>query len=283
MFSLFSIFLFWCNTTTLDIENNQDVAISENKESSNILNFLEDILVEKTSCNHWYNTEKMFLSFAILDQYLEDEKIIYNLLVKWEWMYLDNRWNISSTCGFGVPIKIVLLESLTWYELLDYEEAMDGNLYTSSIKKMFSSKAIQNMDKSNYSFNTDKSPLQRAEEYFWLDFWTGWNFNCLFCDKIRYYTWEAWESKVKDGIIEWYQIFTTDNRKIDKKNKTLMFYSDWRFEIKNSRDEGAGVWIFGKDEKTILVDTYPDHTYDRYILQFLSDNEIWLTREILHK
>ena len=85
------------------------------------------------------------------------------------------------------------------------------------------------------------------------------------------------------GIIEWYQIFTTDNRKIDKKNKTLMFYSDWRFEIKNSRDEGAGVWIFGKDEKTILVDTYPDHTYDRYILQFLSDNEIWLTREILHK
>lgn len=282
----FSVLMFWCELNILDTEDIQDIVLPENTENSNILEYVEGVLLDKAACNHWYDTEKTFLSFAILDQYIEDQNTVFNLLVSWEWMYIDKRWNISSTCGFGgIPTKIILWKTLTWYELLHYEEAMDGSLYIPSIEKMFSSKAMQNMNKENYSFNIDKSPLQRAEEYFWLSFWTGWNFDCWFCDKTLYYAWEALESEVKDEIIEWYQIFTTDNRKIDKKNQTLVFYSDWNFETKNSRDEGTGVWIFWKDETTILVDAYPYHTYDRYIIQLQtsSNNEIHLTREILHK
>lgn len=269
------LFITWCsqinNTTTPQIENN-----------SNILNFIEQTVEEKENCNRWVENEKMFVSYAILwTEINETWNIKYYLIVSGKWMYLDKRWNISSSCGFGsIPTKIEIQKNQTGFDLINYETALDWSLYVSSTKKLFSTEAFNKRQKKDYNYNTPLSPLQRAEKYFKKPFWTGWNFECIFCDKKRYYIKDGDEEKIKKWRQEPYSIFTNNK---NEENRYLIFNKNGNFENNNSRDEWTGTRIFWKNDTTILVDTDPHHTYDRYIIQYQTEDEIHLTREILQK
>ncbi len=274
--TLLSLALTWCsqinNTTTPKIDNNTD---------QKILNFLEQTIEKQESCNQWINNEKMFVSYAILWTGINKIwNIKYYLVVSGEWMYLDKRWNISSSCGFGwIPTKIEVQQTQTGLSLIDYQTALDGSLYVSSTKKLFSSEAFKKRQKKDYNYNTNLSPLQKAEKHFWINFWTGWNFECTFCDQKRYSIGYADEKKIKEWIQENFEIFKTNQTG----NNYLVFTTNGEFENHGSQDEWTGTRIFWKNDKTILVDTEPHHTYDRYIIQYQTGGEIHLTREILQK
>lgn len=270
------VFLTWCS---LKFEENTQ--IKKTDLSWGVLDFLEKTIEESENCSR-ENKEKMFVSFALLWTDINSNwNIEYYLVTRWEWMYIDKRWNISSSCGFWwIPTNIELTKSQTGFSLVNYQIAKDGNLYLSSTKEMFSSEAFKKRKNNNYTYNTDKSPLQRAEKHFWIKFWTGWDFECKFCDKNRYNLWYSDEEKLKKWLEESYVIYTNNK---NNKDRYLNFKKDWTFENHNSRDEWTGIRIFWKDDKTILVDAYPYHTYDRYIIKYLSGDVIHLTREILQK
>jgi len=276
LLSLFTIALLtWCsqisNITTPKTYNNTD---------QNILNFLEQTIEEQESCNQKSNNEKTFVSFAVLWTWkAEFWDLIYYLLINGEWIYIDERWNLSSSCGFSwIPASIELKKTNTGYIMISY--SVNSTKDESTLKRMFSSSAYNKLKQENHIYNTNISPLQRAERYFWITFWTGWNFECTFCDQNRYYAGNGDEEKVKKWIQKSYSIFTNNK---NEENRYLTFNSNWNFENHNSRDEGTGIRIFWQDNTTILVDAYPSHTYDRYIIQYQTWDEIHLTREILQK
>jgi len=280
-----SMLLIWCSANFwTKFYQNTDPVFFENSSnydelSYDELNFLEDILDEKLSCNWWYEKEKTFISYAILDRIIIDEDIIYNLIVSGWWIYIDKRWNLSSSCGFGwLPIVVKIKQTEFGFSFVSYKEAESWSEHFPSVKKMFSELAFKKWEDESFVYNTQETPLQKAEKYFWIIYWTGGTFDCSFCDKNWYKSWYTLDSK--DGEVEWYEIFWNIK---NSQNKYIIFRSDWSFENYNSWDAGTGVWIFWQDENTILVDAYPDHTYDRYIVQYLADNEFHLTREIMHK
>ena len=277
IFLFFYIIFLWCSQK-LWIKDT--VNIDYHNLSGDDSKFLEDIIMSNVSCNRWYENEKTFISFSVLDKFInEDLNMVYDLMISWEWMYIDKRWNISSSCWFWwIPTEIIIKQTNTWFILISYKEALDWSEYFPSLENMFSSLALEKWKKNDYTYNTQFSPLKRAEKYFWINFWTGGDFVCEFCDRNRYESGYTLDSK--DGKSEWYQIFWNI---INSQNRYIIFRSDWSFQNYNSRDEGTGIWIFWKDDKTILVDAYPYHTYDRYIIKYLSGDVIHLTREILQK
>lgn len=275
IFLLSVIFLAWC--LPKGEENTQEQAT---EVAWDVSNFLEKTIEEKEKCGRWEANQQMFISYAILWTGISSEaNVEYYVLANWEWMYIDKRWNISTTCGFSwLPVSIEIIKTHTGFSLVNYQVALDGSLHIISTKKMFSPQAFQKWQDHSLKANTNLSPLQRAEKYYWIPFWTGGNFACTFCDQKRYNSGYTLDSK--DNTQEWYEIFTT----LPQEDKYYMvFSSNWIFENHGSRDQGTGKRIFGKNDTTILVDAYPPHTYDRYIIQYLSGDTMHLTREILQK
>lgn len=273
--------LLWEKIPNISSWNNQ-IETNLSEEDLSISQIIEQTIEEKENCNRvgeW--EEKMFVSFAILWTGENDsDNIEYYLLTSWEWMIIDHRWNLNPTCGFSwIPTKIELKQTQTWFDIIDYQIAMGGSLYVSSTKELFSPEAFQKRQDKNYKYNTNLSPLQRAEEYFDMIFFTWWNFECEFCNKNRYEYGYADEKQIKDRILESYTIFKT----IPNDNNNLIFYSDWIFENNGGWDQWTGNRIFGQNEKTILVNSDPYHTYDRYIIRYFSEDEMHLIREIIHK
>lgn len=276
IFVLSLLFLAWCWFQT--DQNIQEILENWSWE---ILTFLEHTIIEEHgTCKRWEDSEQMFVSFALLwTGKSVSWNVEYYLMTSGEWMYLDKRWNISSSCGFAwMPTRIEVEQTDTWFVVLDYQVALDGSEHYPSTKEMFSPQAFKKREKADYTYNTELSPFQKAQKYFWIDFWTWWNFECSFCDQARYDSWYFLDSK--DWAQEWYSIYSHNK---NEKNSYILFTSEGNFENHNSRDEWTGTWIFWKDKTTILVDAYPYHTYDRYIVQYHSWDELHITREILHK
>lgn len=275
MFFVSLIFLAWCSQK---LEENTQIIQTE--LFWDIWDFLEKTIEENENCSK-ENKEKTFVSYALLWTGINSKwNLEYYLVTSWEWMYIDNRWNISSSCGFGsIPTTVEIVTSETGFSLVNYKIAKDWNLYASSTKEMFSAEAFKKREKEKFIYNTELSPLQRAEEYFWISFFTGWNFACTFCDQKRYNSGYADEERLKEWTQEGYEIFTT----IPNNNKYMIFYNNWDFERNKWRDEWTGIRIFGKNDETILIDSHPPHSYDRYIIQYLSEDTMHVTREIMNK
>lgn len=269
------IFIAWCSPKG---EENTQKQVTE--VSWYILDFLEKTIEEKESCSKEKQT-KTFVSYALLWTDINSKwNLEYYLVTSWKWMYIDKRWNIYSSCGFGsIPTTIEIATSETGFSVVNYLRAKDWNLYTSSTKEMFSAQAYKKWLKEDFKYNTDLSPLQRAEKYFWITFFTGWDFACTFCDQKRYNSGYADEERLKEWTQEGYEIFTT----IPNNNKYMIFYNNWDFERNKWRDEWTGIRIFGKNDETILIDSHPPHSYDRYIIQYLSEDTMHVTREIMNK
>ena len=268
-----SIFLItWCSNNT---RNSQKI---NNETQPKIHETLKTIVHNHESCN---DDGEMFVDIAILWNSEKDNwNTEYYLITNWECFKIDERWNLSNENGFGgIPTTIELWENKNGYSLIKYETAKDWNEYDSSTKEIFSDEAYKNRKNAKYTFINDKALLQQAEEHFGVTIIpeNRNNFECRFCDKLRYY--EPSENEDWKGNDLIFNYVSTDNW-----NNTIYFSSDWSFKAKGSRDEWTWTRTFGQDENTVVaLNNNSDHLYDRYIITNQTENSLNTILEIIQR
>lgn len=256
---------------------------------TNIDDFIESVIQEKM-WKYLESWEKLFINYALLDSWITDiGNIYFDVVVNWETYYINERWELDDSYGFWtLPIMIEATQNENWYSWINYKEALDGNLFTKSIKDIFSKKAFDLFMDWKYAYNTDYPLYKMAEDHFWIKIIPVEknNFECNFCDKIRYqldeYDDEYDEEYAKNNNIDWiyYYLLTTK----PTNNKTFEFKSDWIFETKWSWDEWFWTWVFGKNDKAtiVIMDDIP-HIFDRYTILENSEDKMTLLLDIIQK
>ena len=277
---LLSVFLLtWCwnnaiiEQETINIENETWGEIGQYVTLEDaIINYIED----NYSCGDW---SKLFVNYAELWQNNAD----FYINAIGEWFYIDERWNLNNSCGFSIPMKVtVFTEDWANYTVTDVVQARDWSEYDESLREMFSDEAIDRLYNWNYEFWDGRTLLEIAEEYFGVTIIpeTENNFECTFCDKLRYYnrTPEA-DEKLNQTNDLYFDYITKDNWK-----NTIYFWSDWNFEAKGSRDEWTWIRTFGQDKNTIIVlNNNSDHVYNRYIITNQTEDSLNTILQIIQR
>lgn len=274
---LICLFIAWCSNSTI---KDNEIIIPDIQEDNNsdIHDFIKQELSELFACDKNDNS-KTFVNFVILWTWENKNwNTEYYLVVDSQWYIIDERWNLSDTCGMWIPVMLEIASTdNSSYSLISYKEAEDGNRYTSSVKEMFSKQAFDIWTDWKYSRIYNKKLLQQAEEYFWVTVLPkpANEFDCKFCDKIRYENNTETSDKTTNDLIF---NFTTETNW----NKTIYFWSDWTFETKWSRDEWTWTRQFWQNENTIILinDSIP-HVYDRYIITDQTENSLSTILEII--
>ena len=285
-FFLLSIFLLtWCwNNTiveeeTINIQDNIWVEIAETGDNNSSL---EDTIIyyiaDKYDCNDW---SKLFVNYAELWM-----KSLGDWIAEWyittigEWFYIDERWNLNNSCGFGIPMKIIT-SCPDWihYTVIDSVQARDWNEYDESIREMFSDEAIDILYNWNLRFLDGRTLLEMAEEYFGITIIpeTENNFECKFCDKLWYY--EPLENEDWKGNELTFNYVSENNWR-----NTIYFGLDWTFKADWSWDAWEWTRTFGQNENTVIVlNDNLDHVYDRYIITNQTENSLSTILEIIQR
>lgn len=242
-----------------------------------IINYIED----NYSCD---NQSKMFVNYAELwmkslgngmaERYIE---------AIGEWYYIDERWNLNNSCGFSIPMKVTTFsEDWANYVVTDVVLAKDWSEYTNSIKEMFSNEAVKKLFNEDYEFLDGRSLLEMAEEYFGITIIseTGNNFECKFCDKIRYYNHTPEDDELLKETNELHYNYISENNW----ENTIYFGSDWSFKAEWSRDAWEWTRTFGQDKNTVIVlNNNLDHVYDRYIITNQTEDSLSTILEIIQR
>ena len=274
---LLSVFLLaWCGNNpaikqeTINIENETWVEIGQSVTLEDaIFNYIED----NYSCDDW---SKLFVNYAELWQ---DNADFYINAIG-EWFYIDERWNLNNSCGFSIPMKVtVSTQDWSNYVVTNVIQARDWSDYDESIREMFSEEAIDRLYNWNIWFIDGRTLLEMAEEYFGVTVIpeTENNFECKFCDKLRYY--EPLENE------DWKNNELTFNYvSEDNWNNTIYFGSDWSFKAEWSWDVWEWIRTFGQDENTVIVlNNNLDHIYDRYIITNQTEDSLSTILEIIQR
>ena len=242
-----------------------------------IINYIED----NYSCD---NQSKMFVNYAELwmkslgngmaERYIE---------AIGEWYYIDERWNLNNSCGFSIPMKVTTFsEDWANYVVTDVVLAKDWSEYTNSIKEMFSNEAVKKLFNEDYEFLDGRSLLEMAEEYFGITIIseTGNNFECKFCDKIRYYNHTPEDDELLKETNELHYNYISKNNW----ENTIYFGSDWTFKAEWKWDAWEWTRTFGQDENTVIVlNNNLDHVYHRYIITNQTENSLNTILEIIQR
>ena len=261
-------------------ENNENINIEQenNVQQSDIKEVLKNIVKNQESCD---DNSEMFVNIILLWNSINDKwNTEYYLVANWQWFYIDERWNLNNSCGFGnVPTTIELLQNEIWYDLVRYEIAKDWNEYDSSTKEMFSDKAYKIRKKGKYKSINDKTLLEQAEEYFGITIIPEIknNFDCDFCDKLRYdkpSEIEGW--KINNSVFNYY---TSGN----SWNNTIYFGSDWSFEGKNALEKRKWTRTFGQNKNTVIVENESTMGYDRFIITNQTEDSLNTIIEIIQR
>ena len=287
---LLSVFLLaWCGNNTkvvLQENNNQDnINIEQTTNTQwDINEILKNIVMENNQC---WDDSQLFVDIAILwsaTPLKPNWTTQYFLVANWECFKIDERWNLSDNSWFGnIPTTIDLSWDENWeYHLEHYETAKDWSEYDSSTKEMFSDEAYKIRKDEEYTFINDKSLLEMAEEYFETTIIpeTENNFECKFCDKLRYYnqTPDA-DEKLNQTNDLYFDYIAQNNWK-----NTIYFGSDWTFKAEWSRDAWEWTRTFGQDENTVIVlNNNLDHVYDRYIITNQTEDSLNTILEIIQR
>ena len=223
----------------------------------------------------------MFVNIVLLWNSINDKwNTEYYLVTDWQWFYIDERWNLNNSCGFGnVPTTIELSQNENWYNLIRYDVAKDWNEYESSTKEMFSKEAYNKWLKVEYDLSDYVSTTQQAEEYFGIKIIpeTKNNFECGFCDKIWHELPNNDENYETNDLI--FNYTAEDNW-----NNTIYFNSNWSFEDNTSRElSWKWTWTWGTDANTIIVEKENVPVYFRYIITNQTNNSLWTILEIIQK
>ena len=274
---LLSVFLLtWCgnNSTieqeTINIENETWVEIDQSVTLEDaIFNYIED----NYSCD---DQSEMFVNYSELWQNNAD----FYINAIGEWFYIDERWNLNNSCGFSIPMKVtVSTQDWSNYVVIDVVQAKDWSDYDKSIREMFSEEAVDRLYNWNIWYIDGRTLLEMAEEYFGVTIIpeTKNNFECKFCDKLRYYNaYDNDEINTNDLIFN----YTTQN---NWKN-TIYFGSDWTFKAQWGWNAWEWTRTFGQDENTVIVlNNNLDHVYDRYIITSLTENSLSTILEIIQR
>ena len=278
---IFSILLTGCwnnsnnsNEIINGINTEEDTTVSQ---ESNINDILKTIIQNRNKCD---NDGQIFIDFAILWNWENDKwNTEYYLVTNWQCFYVDERWNLNNSWWFGdIPTTIELSQDENWYNLISYTEAKDWNQYLSSTEEMFSKEAFKVFQDAKFVYANDKTLLEQAEEYFWITIIpeTENNFECKFCDKLRYY--EPSEDEWKSNEII-YNYVSEDNWE-----NAVYFGSDWTFKAEWRRDAWEWTRTFGQDENTIIVlNNNLEHVYHRYIVTNQTENSLNTILEIIQR
>ena len=274
---LLTVFLLtWCwnnpitqlETTNTESETWAKIGQSFTLEDA-IFNYIED----NYSCD---DQSKMFVNYAELWQ---DNADFYINAIG-EWFYIDERWNLNNSCGFSIPMKItVSTQDWSNYVVTNVIQARDWSDYDESIREMFSEEAIDRLYNWNIWFIDGRTLLEMAEEYFGITIIpeTENNFECKFCDKLRYYN-PTPEDEWKNNELV-FNYISDDNWK-----NTIYFSSDWSFKAEWSWNAWEWTRTFGQDENTIIVlNNNLDHVYDRYIITNQTENSLSTILEIIQR
>ena len=276
-FFLLSIFLLaWCgnnSTTELEITNTENETWVKIGQSFTLEDAIFNYIEDNYSCNDW---SKLFVNYAELWQNNAD----FYINAIGEWFYIDERWNLNNSCGFGIPMKITI-STVDWanYVVTNVVQARDWSDYDESIREIFSEDAVDRLYNWNYGFIDGRSLLEMAEEYFGTTVIpeSKNNFECKFCDKLRYYEPlenEDWKSN------ELIFNYVSENNW----NNTIYFGSDWSFKAEWSWDAWEWTRTFGQDENTVIVlNNNLDHVYDRYIITNQTENSLNTILEIIQR
>ena len=285
---LLSVFLLaWCRNNTL-IEEDSKTEVNSwseiTQETNNNLT-LEDTIIDyitkKYDCNDW---SKLFVNYAELWQ-----KSLGDWIAEWyittiaEWFYIDERWNLNNSCGFSVPMKIVT-SCKDWinYTVIDSIQARDWSDYDKSIREMFSEEAIDILNNWNLRFLDGRTLLEIAEEYFGTTIIseTENNFECKFCDKLRYYNPTPENDEILKETNELHYNYISE----DNWENIIYFGSDWTFKAQGSWDAWEWTRTFGQDENTVIVlNNNLDHIYNRYIITSQTENSLSTILEIIQR
>ena len=260
----------------VDTENETSVETQEVGYTleDTIFKYIED----NYSCDDW---SKLFVNYAELwMKSLGDWVAERYINAQAQWFYIDERWNLNNSCGFGVPMKVtVYTEDWANYIVTDAVQARDGNEYDKSIREMFSDEAIDRLYNWNIGFIDGRTLLEMAEEYFVVTIIpeTENNFECKFCDKLRYYNaYDNDEINTNDLIFN----YTSTNNW----NNTIYFGSDWTFKAEWSWDAWEWTRTFGQDENTVIVvNNSANHVYNRYIITNQTENSLSTILEIIQR
>ena len=277
---LLNVFLLvGCTNNTEIIDNIQDNETMQYSLWTSIYDILKDIVTQNNECR---DNNKLFVDISILWYAVNSNwNMEHYLVTNWECFGIDERWNLNNAWWFGnIPTTIELSQDFEQhYNLVRYETAKDWSEYDSSTKEMFSDEAYKIRKDGKYKFINDKSLLEMAEEYFRVTIIpeTENNFECKFCDKLRYY--EPLENE------DWKNNELTFNYvSEDNWNNTIYFGSDWTFKAEWNWDEWEWTRTFGKDENTVIVlNNNLDHVYDRYIITSQTENSLSTILEIIQR
>ena len=212
---------------------------------------------------------RTFISYDLLWATInDDENFEYYLAVNGQWYFINERWDLSSSCRFtGVPIKIEIGENKNWYFVISYQKAEEWAEYESSVKAMFSEDAYKNRKLRQRTYwNWRWNTLNLAEEYFWVKVDSNNNFDCKFCDITRYYH----ESELNK---QWKNVEIYSSEPIDKKR--FIFKNDWTLQKMWSKDEWKYERHFWKDNLSVIINMGDQtNTIERIIIERLKDNEM---------
>lgn len=241
---------------------------NQNSQQWHSIDFvIEQAIHKNQDCNDTNSTT--FISYDLLWVNINNnENIEYYLAVNGQWYFLNERWDLSSSCWFtGIPTKIEIGENKNWYFVVNYQIAKNWPEYESSVRTMFSDEAYKNRKLRQRTYwNWRWDSLNKAEEYFWVKVDNGNKFDCKFCDITRYYHESDLDKQWKS--IEIYSTEPIDNRR-------FIFKSDWTLQKMWSNDEGKYERHFWKDNLSVIIDKWNNiKTLERMIIENLKDNEM---------
>ena len=233
-----------------------------------------DFYVNQAIHEHeWCYDGKTFINYDLLWISInEDGNFEYYVSANGQWYYVDERWNLSSSCRFILrPIAVELQESKTWYILINYQNPKNSLKDNKKIKEVFSENAYKNR-KARENWTVEFDVLTDAEEYFWIKLDEIWNFECKFCDTTRYFveniqnkSWDYRNLYINNPVSNKRFIFNSDG------TMQRMWGNDWKYD-----------WHFWKNDTTIIIkDQDNPSTIQRFIIEELKDNEmVFLTESI---
>lgn len=238
-------------------------------ENYNTDYFIENTIHMHEDCGLNSKTNKTFINYDLLWAAINDNgNFEFYVTANWQWYFVDERWNLNSSCSFtSLPIIITLTESRHWYYVSNYYSINSWSTRELYIKSMFSDNAYRNWRMREYWWAHEKiSFLNEAEEYFWVKLDEKWEFNCKLCDKPRFFYEkiqnEQWEDRNLYG-----------SKEISKQSFT--FYSNGSLERVWITGTKYYSWYFWKDDSTIIIkDKNNPNMIERFIIDEFKDYEM---------
>jgi len=231
--------------------------------------FIENAIHQHEDCGLTTKTNKTFINYELLWAAINDNgEFEFYVDAHWQWYFVDERWNLNSSCSFSsLPIIITLTESKQWYYVSNYYSIDDWRTRELYVKSMFSDNAYRNRRLREYWWTHEKiSFLDEAEQYFWIKLDQKWEFDCKFCDKPRFF-YEKIQNK------EWEDRNLYGTKEISKQKFT--FKSDGSLErVWVSGASYYNRYFWNNDSTVIIKDNNNPNIIERFIIDEYKDYEM---------